>query len=133
MEFDPERAALILSDAMVLGDKPAARKWTISERSIQRYRARMRTDAALSARVAENNAGIQRDLATLRVAFLRDALSEMRAKLKDASLYEVSGAVKIVGELHQVAGVLDDERPDSPDPEASQNEGGGVEQTSVSH
>jgi len=121
---DIDRMALVLADAFVLGDRPAARKWNVSTRTVERYRARMKTDKALSDLVAEKNAAIQHDLATLRVSFLREALVEMRAKLKEGSLYEVAGAVKIVGELHQTATVVDDERPDDPQPSSAEDEGG---------
>lgn len=121
---DHERVALVLADALVLGDRPAARKWGISERTVRRYRAQSATDPALAASVREKNEGIRHDLATLRVAFLREAIDAMRAKLKDGSLHEVAGAVKIVGELHQTASVVDDERPDDPEPASAEAEGG---------
>jgi hypothetical protein len=106
---DHESMALVLADALVLGDKSAARKWSISIRSVQRYRAIARATPALAALVAEKNAEVSHDLATLRVAFLRDALEALREKLPTGSLYEVAGAIKIVGELHQTAMMVDDE------------------------
>lgn len=124
--LDPERVACVLADALVLGDASAARKWCISKGTVQRYRRVASKQPALIAAVAAKNVEVQHELATLRVAFLREALNEMRTKMKDATLYEVAGAVKIVGELHQVAMAVDDERPDSPDPEAAQAEGTGA-------
>ncbi len=121
---DPERVASVLADAMVLGDSSAARKWRISKRTVQRYRSVASKEPRLVAAVAAKNAEVQHDLATLRVAFLREALQTMREKMKDATLYEVAGALKVVGELHQVAMAVDDERPDAPDPEAAEAEGG---------
>ncbi len=132
--YDQDRAALILADAMALGDKSAARKWEISERTLRRYRARVADEPALASLVRLRKADVEQDLATMRVSFLRDALTEMKSKLKDATLYEVSGAVKIVGELHQVAMAVDDnERPDSPDPQASEDEGGSAGAASTAH
>lgn len=127
--LDPEHVACVLADAFVLGDASAARKWRISKRTVQRYRSVASKDPKLTAAVAAKNVEVQHELSTLRVAFLREALQVMREKMKDATLYEVAGAVKVVGELHQVASVVEDERPDSPDPEAAQAEGSSTSAT----
>lgn len=124
-ERDPERVACVLADAFVLGDQAAARKWSMSTRTVERYRVLAKTDPKLSAAVAERNATVQHDLSVLRVAFLRDALQALRDKLPDGTLYEVAGAIKIVGELHQTALMVSDERPDEPDASAAEDEGGG--------
>src|SRR4051812_43064420 len=105
----------------------------MSTRTVERYRARMAGDKELAAAVREKNASIQHDLAVMRISFLRKALAEMETKLPKASLYEVAGAVKIVGELHQVAMAVDDERPDSPDPEAAEAAGRGDSSAHVEH
>ncbi len=121
---DPDRIALVLADALVLGDKAAAKKWCISKRTVQRYRAVAAKDPKVAAIVAAMRQDVQHDLATLRIAFMRDALVVMREKFEDASLDEMASAFKVVGELHQVATAVEDDRPDSPDPEASEAEGG---------
>lgn len=121
---DAERIAEILVDAYVLGDGSAARKWRVSTRTIRRYRAAAKTDEALSALVQEKRDGATEELAALRVVFLREAINVLRTKIKkrSATVHEVAGAVKIVGELHQVAEVLD-ERDDEPDPGADEAPG----------
>lgn len=124
--LDPEHVACVLADAFVLGDASAARKWRVSKRTVQRYRSVASKDVKLTAAVAAKNAEVQHELSTLRVAFLREALQTMREKMKDATLYEVAGAVKVVGELHHVALAVSDERPDEPDPEAAEAAGGDV-------
>lgn len=121
-----ERIAWILLDALVLGDGPAARKWKCSRRSVERYRARMRIDCELAALVEEKKAGMEVELSAMRVRFLRRALTVLEAKIQkdDATVYEIAGAVKIVGELHQVGLAVDDERPDGPDPIAPEDASG---------
>lgn len=119
-----ERIAEILVDAFALGDGAAARKWSTSRRTICRYRARMREDQALASIVREKQQEAEDELATLRVRFLRKALVilETRITHPDATVHEIVGAVKIVGELHQVAEAMD-ERSDSPDPDAQEDAG----------
>jgi hypothetical protein len=125
--LDPERVAEILVDAYALGDAPAARKWSCSRRTVERYRARLKTDKVLAAIVQEKRELAEEELATLRVRFLRKALVVLEKKITKAkaTVFEVAGAVKIVGELHQLAlEVEDDERPSGQDPEDSSVEGG---------
>ncbi len=105
---EPEYVANVLVDAVALGDNGAARKWGIHIRTVGRYRARMKKEPELAALVAEKNAEVSHDLAVLRVQFLREALAEATKKLPAASLYEVSGAIKIVGELHQASEMIGD-------------------------
>jgi hypothetical protein len=116
---DLERVAEILVDAYAIGDGPAARKWMTSKRTIQRYRARVKTDADLAALVLQKRGETEEELSVLRVQFLRRALVVLERKIKkrSATVHEVAGAVKIVGELHQVAEVLD-AGDDEPDPDA---------------
>ncbi len=108
-QSDPEYVANVLVDAVALGDNGAARKWGIHIRTVGRYRARMKVDPALAKLVTEKNAEVSHDLATLRVSFLREALDVARIKLKTSTLYEVAGAIKIVGELHATAMMIGDD------------------------
>ncbi len=124
--MEDERVAWVLLDALVLGDGTAARKWNCSRRTVERYRARMRVDSALAALVEEKKSGMEVELGALRVRFLRKALEKLEARIQEdgedrASVFEIAGAVKIVGELHQVATAVDDERLDSPDPSAAED------------
>jgi len=48
--FNHERAASVLVDAAYLGDEAAAKKWAITTRTIDNYRARLKTDPILSAK-----------------------------------------------------------------------------------
>lgn len=123
--YDPERAALVLADAMAMGDKVAAKKWGVHRATVHNYRKRLDTDATLRQLFEEKKKSTERDLAELRVVFMREAIEQLRTKVHFANVRSIAGALKIVGELHQVAMAVEDERPDSPDPEAPAAEGGG--------
>lgn len=126
---DPEYVSEVLVDALALGDKSTAAKWGLDRRTIQRYRVMARTDPKLQALIEEKNAATAHDLATLRISFLRDALDAARGKLATATLYEVAGAIKIVGELHATAMMIedggDDEQQSDPASEAATEGQGG--------
>lgn len=134
--YDPDRASWILLDAIALGDTAAAKKWGCHRRTIEGYRARVKTDEQLAGLLAEKRREAETDLANLRVRFLRRALKVLEVKIQaeGATVYEIAGAVKIVGDLHQVALTLgEDERPDCPDPEAAEAESGSSESTVSTH
>ncbi len=122
--YDPERVAEILVDAFTLGDGTAARKWRITTRTVRNYRVRLKTDTELSAIFHQKRVTNEDELSTLRVRFLRRALAVLEEKITapEAAIYDIAGAVKIVGELHQVAEALD-ERSDSEDPDAAEAPG----------
>ncbi len=58
-ELNYERAAKILCDAAYLGDSKAADKWEITSRTIERYRARLKSDPQLSALVGTFRAELE--------------------------------------------------------------------------
>ena len=113
---DLEYASNVLVDAIALGDTSAAKKWGLNRRTIQRYRVHSREWPELAEMVRQKNAEVTHDLATLRVQFLRDALQELRKKLPEGSIYEVTGAIKIVGELHATAMMIGDDVVTEADP-----------------
>lgn len=121
--IDRERQAEILVDAYTLGDASAARKWRVNRRTVRRYRAAMRVDPELASLVREKKDLTEDELATIRVRFLRRAIARLEAKIEDpeATIHEIAGAVKIVGELHQVSEALGDVGSDEPDPDAAED------------
>lgn len=135
MTVDIERVAEILVDAFTLGDGSAARKWRTSTRTIRRYRARLRTEPELAAIVREKREDAEEELSALRVRFLRKALGVLEKKIEaeNATVYEIAGAVKIVGELHQVAEAIGDDGSDVEDPGAAQDAGDGIEAANGPH
>lgn len=122
MTLDPDRIAWVLLDAIALGDGAAARKWNVSRRTVERYRARMREDKELAALVAEKKSDAEVELSAMRVRFMRRAIDAMERKVMagDATVYEIAGAIKVVGELHLVALSVEDDRSSGPDPEAEE-------------
>jgi hypothetical protein len=120
MMLDRERIASILIDAASFGDREASRRWAVSARTIRNYRVRLRTDKELAAFCREQLDAQEAELGALRVRFLRKALAEMERRLgsEETTLPEIAEAVKVVGELHQVAEALGDGGSDGRDPEA---------------
>lgn len=45
--FNYERAAIVLCDAMIMGDRVSAERWGLTQRSVQRYRDRLENDDKL--------------------------------------------------------------------------------------
>lgn len=54
-----ERAAAILVDAAYLGDEIAAKKWNVTTRTVENYRARLKTDPKLSELFARKRAAAE--------------------------------------------------------------------------
>lgn len=54
-----ERAAAILVDAAYLGDEVAAKKWNVTTRTVENYRARLKTDSKLSELFARKRAAAE--------------------------------------------------------------------------
>lgn len=137
--FDYQLAARVLVDAQVLGDAKAAKKHTVTTRSIERYRVRMQKDPKLHTLVAKKTAKVDEDLRPTREAFQRDAVAFMQRVIARgeqllpkcnaeqfgevaAAVKDVSEAVRNIGELDLAARILGvgngDRGPDPTAPEA---------------
>lgn len=108
--FDRDRAALILIDALLMGARKAAEKWEITERTVENYRERLRSDPAFSvffSRVQAKHAG---DWKVVRLKFLRAGIAKLQELVAMADspkhIAAVSEAVKTVGELQIVSDAL---------------------------
>ena len=123
---DPEYAAEIIVDAGVMGDRSAARKWNVSVRTVERYRAKLKTDKMLADLVGEKRKVVEHELSVMRVGYMRRALKAMGRKLKTTTLLDIAESMKIVGELHHVGIAVEDEQPDSEDPGAEEAPGGSI-------
>jgi predicted DNA-binding transcriptional regulator YafY len=130
-----EQIATILLHAAAFGDAEAARRFHVSTRTIRRYRVRLQTDADLAAHVREQTDAHEAELGAHRVRFLRKALAEMerRLGLPDTKLTEIAEAVRVVGEMHQVAEAMGDGGSDGDDPEALEAPGGDSGQAQHAH
>jgi hypothetical protein len=119
--LDLDRAARVLVDAFALGDRTAADRWKISEKTVRRYRARLETDPELSALVLQKKAREEHDWRVSRMRLLRATMARLEALVADAKveqLRDVAGVLKIVGDLEVATDVLNREqpRPDSTGP-----------------
>ncbi|NBC17177.1 MAG: hypothetical protein GVY18_07660 [Bacteroidetes bacterium] len=108
--FDPEKAAAILADAIVMGDEQAAKRNGCTTRTIRNYRAKLGSDPQLSESFRLKKQELQAahdaermEWAAARSVVLRDGLSKLRELIAMANdvdhIHPVAGAIKIVGEL----------------------------------
>lgn len=107
--FDRERAARVIAMAAAVGDDEAAKAAGVSTRTIARWRKRVATDSSLSEAVEQKNQQIQTHLDAEFRDFLAKAVRKL-GQLIDKSgvehIYQVAGAVKIVGDLTNTRGGL---------------------------
>ena len=102
MRRDADRAAKILVDAAAIGDRKAAEKWKVSERTIRNYRVALKKDANLAASYRENATEADRSWHLIRNRFLRDVTEHLRELCLSASseqIADVRAAIKDIGEL----------------------------------
>jgi hypothetical protein len=78
-----ERAAKILCDAVLMGDRKAAEKWKTTVRTIQNYRVRLETDEKLRNLVARLQERQDEDWASEIPAVLAEGMAFLRAAFVD--------------------------------------------------
>lgn len=132
--IDKDRAAKILVDAAAMGDRKAAEKWEVSERTIRNYRKALPRDPELSSSFRENAEEADRSWHLIRNRFLRDVTEHLRALCLDAKadqIDDVRAALKDIGELElarEALGVGAGARRENPSDAASSGEPAGDEQ-----
>lgn len=99
--YDLEQASSILADATIRDDDDkVAKRWNVSVRTIQRYRARMGTDRELAARVAQKVDEAERRWDRIRNRGLTVLVQRMiELSATETDLDKVTNAVKELGEL----------------------------------
>lgn len=101
--LDYEFAALVLADAIHLGDRGSAEKHGCTDRTVRGYRALLKTDPKLSALFQGKVSRAERGWSIARTSFLRKALAKAEQLVDAASdiehLPHVTEAIKAVGEL----------------------------------
>lgn len=100
--FDREHAARVLVDALTMGDRTAADRNKVSEKTVQRYRARMREDPALAELVQKKGRTAEHGWHFARARFLRrtlEKLDKMVQKAKPEDMPNVIEALKAAGDL----------------------------------
>lgn len=112
MQFNHERAALILVEAAYYGDRATGDRWGVSIRSIQRYRARLDSDQELSQLVALKKEAFERDWTEEMPAAIRTGIRFLNTAFQEAdptspeAIHAVAGAMKILAEIGLTREVL---------------------------
>lgn len=102
---DAETKALIVYDAVLLGEEAAATKHGISSRTVRRYKAESATNPELSELVQEKRRVISESLTESARETTRKLLawmgesSELLDKNDRLNLYTITGAAKIAAEI----------------------------------
>lgn len=113
-KFDRERALRVLVDAAQMGDRQAAERWKVSEKTVRNYRQRLSGDPSLAEAFRVKNAEVSEDWRRERLDFLRFGIGKLKQLVEQATpaqIRDVAGAVKIVGDLEVVAGALSVDQP----------------------
>jgi glutaminase len=82
-KFNHDRAAMVLSDALVMGDRLAAEKWQLTVRSVQKYRERLEKDEQLRIKVKELQQKQEDNWANQIPAVLTEAMCFFKAAFVD--------------------------------------------------
>lgn len=104
---------MALLDAIVMGDRAAAEKWEVTERSIREWRSRLDIDPEFSAffrvKKAEQDKAWANEIPTAVAAgirFLTRAATECKASDPDA-VHAIAGYIKILSEVSMAREVID--------------------------
>ncbi|ARV58044.1 hypothetical protein BZZ01_04810 [Nostocales cyanobacterium HT-58-2] len=113
VEFPYERAAVVLAESELFGDKQTAKRWGISDRTIRNYRTRMSEDEHLAALFHLKKEALTKDWQSDATKALKVSLNKLVELVQDNGkpdqIHAVAGAVKIVGELKIAFEALTDE------------------------
>lgn len=131
--FDRERAAHILADAVAIGDKPAAERNGITERTLRNYRKRLQSDPELSKLFRAKKDALDSDRDAERLEWSRELRRAVHVGVAKARqmiealpadrfehLRDVVGFVKVFGELDITKRALGDDDEPSPDLEGEE-------------
>jgi hypothetical protein len=107
--LDPDEVATILVDADTLGDRDAAARYGISDRTIRLHRQRMRENDEIAALYRDKKARLEAQWAHDRRRVLGKALAKVEALIEQAGvdqLRDVVGAIKVIGDLELVGNAI---------------------------
>lgn len=101
--FNAEKAALVLADAVMMGDTAAAKKWGLSDKSVRNYRKRLEDDAELSALFLHAKAQLTADWSGDAKVFMSRSMKKL-VELVDGSyspehIGDIAKALQVVGDL----------------------------------
>ena len=101
--IDPERAALVLTDAFVMGDVAAGKKWGLSDRAVRGYRKRLETDEVLAAHFERAKAQFVSDWSGDAKVFMSKSMKKLVELVEVAyspdHIGDIAKAVQVVGDL----------------------------------
>jgi hypothetical protein len=123
-KLDPKRVAAILSEAEIAGDKITAKRYGITERTIQRYRTLVPASAELSHEIEKNQKIAARELGNEMLRALRVGVAKLEELIAAAKpgdhrvLFEVAGAVKILTDAQTLREVVHGQQPERPKPDS---------------
>lgn len=111
-KFDRDKAAKIVLDASLMGDRAAADKWGVSERTVRHYRQKLDSDPEF-AEVCQEKKAVQdaawADEIPSAIAscidFLKRASQSCNVNDPDA-VHAIAGALKILGETSMTREVI---------------------------
>lgn len=112
-QFNYERAAYVLVDALTMGDKAAAKKWDVSIRTIERWRSLLQEDQLL----AEFFAKRQKDRTDAWASEIPQALVAILSYISEAgreadrkcpeTMKAMAQAFKVIADVEMSKQVLD--------------------------
>jgi hypothetical protein len=102
--FNHERAAMVLCDAVILGDRKASKKWDVPLRTLQSWRSKLENDAELRNLTQEyRNRQIEKWLEDIPIAM--SAMIEFFTKAAQESNPQAATAADIVAAFEAIADV----------------------------
>lgn len=114
-QFPYEKAAIILAEAELYGDKRVSLRWGITDRTIRNYRARAVEDPQLSSLFQLKSQLLEREWTADATKALKVSLDKLIELVKDdgkpEQIHAVAGAIKIVGELKIASDALSEPAP----------------------
>lgn len=118
--FNRERAATMLAEAAIFGDRRAVERTGLTLRSLQNYRRRLATDARLSLLFAEKRKLLSSRWADDLIPAIRGAVDFLHRACEQAdpsnprAIRAVTGSLKILADVATAERLLDARFPDAP-------------------
>jgi len=111
--FNAEKAAMALVDALLTTDIAAAEKWEVSRRTILNWRKRLDTDPEFSRLFQEKRAAVEKEWADELPAAIRASVDFIKRSAQSTNvsdpdmLHSMAGALKILTETAAMRQLLD--------------------------
>lgn len=112
-QIDYDRVASILVEAAFFGEKPTAKRWGITDRTILNYRNRLNEDSELSDIFIRKKEAFETNWADEIPSAIRSAIRFLQTASQQAdpadpeSIHAVAGALKILAEVGLTKEIID--------------------------